>query len=127
MRLGLHSLGGDGGTLRRNADGPAGNCRRGRRIQDIYRSSRPSCRENLESVQPNRRRARSDPDGPPAITVPRAPATGELRATSPIGASHAAPLADVLPWLSIDRCEPDAGQRANGGRLNWRVDPEDGA
>ena len=77
---------------------------------------------------PNRRRARSDPDGAPAITAPRTPATGELRATWRIGASHAAPLADVFPWLSIDRCEPDAGQRANDGTLKlerrlrrWRM------
>ena len=39
-----------------------------------------------------------------------------------------APLADVFPWLSIDRCEPDAGQRANDGTLKlerrlrrWRM------
>src|SRR4051794_19512032 len=85
MRLGLHSLGGDGGTLRRNADGPAGNCRRGRRIQDIYRSSPPSCRENLESVQsspaPRRsdRRSNHSPSSPATIWGPPPSATATAR------------------------------------------------
>ena len=52
----------------------------------------------LRALPPlDRRRARSRADGAPAITAPRTPATGELKATWRIGASHAAPLADVLP------------------------------
>ena len=43
------------------------------------------------------RHARGRPDGAPAITPRRAPAAGQLKATWRIGASHAAPLADVLP------------------------------
>jgi hypothetical protein len=71
---------------------------------------------------PNRRRARSDPDGAPAITAPRTPATGELRATWRIGASHAALLADVLPWLSI-AASLTAASRANGGTLKLERRP----